>query len=475
VRGPAIGAIALSVLVGCGDNTVDDGNGVRSGSRLRAKYIVSGDARRFEGFHDSARDEDCSFSLGQGQTIARCLPDSTLANGFMDAQCAVPAFYRSATGCDTPTPYVALPYEGCGGGVARLWKVGTLQRPALIYGRDGVGNCVASVPGADRVWYAAVEEVPLDAFVAAELREDDDVHGRLKPRYLHGTDGSRFDLSPFDSELGVTCDISNWYEQLVCQPRVSEGGWLWTDATCTTSLVEADLGQFPACAGPVPPYAAIWRSPEPNTCHYTREIYRMGDEVASTSLYYGMAGTCRPDTNGEREVHALGEQIPFDALPPVERLQLGSGRIRTNVLESGGLRRRAEYEFIDTLRGTRCSPFLARDGKERCLPDLGYLGEYFITPNCIGRRSFVNVWDSCGTPFPEEIFALDYTDPVVACGRGNYGVMSAGAEVVQGTVYQLNDANACVPVMWDRAQMRIYELGAEILPREFAEFEHVVE
>jgi hypothetical protein len=42
-------------------------------------------------------------------------------------------------------------------------------------------------------------------------------------------------------------------------------------------------------------------------------------------------------------------------------------------------------------------------------------------------------------------------------------------------VYQLNEANACVPAMWDRDEMRVYELGAEILPREFAAFEHVVE
>jgi hypothetical protein len=59
--------------------------------------------------------------------------------------------------------------------------------------------------------------------------------------------------------------------------------------------------------------------------------------------------------------------------------------------------------------------------------------------------------------------------------NGNYGVMAAGAEVMPGTSYQRDENNACVPATWDRDQMRVYALGAEIPPREFAAFDHVVE
>jgi hypothetical protein len=220
----------------------------------------------------------------------------------------------------------------------------------------------------------------------------------------------------------------------------------------------------------------IWRIGGANGCWYTREVYEMGDPVPATSLYFGMGGMCNPDTDGEREVRALGREIPFDTLPAATRVTIGSGRIRTTALESDGLRR-AEYGFIDTEHGVPCTPTLARDGIERCLPNGGEL-EYFTTPNCTVPRQFaVRTLDSCEQTFPDlaHIMALDYTPPVVACGNGNSAVMSATAEVQPGTLYERNEASVCVPAMWNRDEWRVYELGAEILPREFAAFEHIVE
>ena len=112
-----------------------------TGSRLRARLITGGGSRELAGFHDSERNEDCTFQPAEGGR-RRCLPEAvkTIQSGlYSDPACQIPL--ASVPACSTEAKY-AISYrydEGsCGETAAEIRSV--LGRASTIYA-PGPGGC----------------------------------------------------------------------------------------------------------------------------------------------------------------------------------------------------------------------------------------------------------------------------------------------------------------------------------------------
>lgn len=123
----------LPALGDSGSNSIspvrDAAAQMTSGSRLRARYLVSDDgARSFVGWYDSARSENCSF-MPAPDGVTRCLPfvpaqvSKLLSGAFGDSTCTRRIAQRQASpnSCTTTAPMFA--YE----------SIGTVCAPAFRY------------------------------------------------------------------------------------------------------------------------------------------------------------------------------------------------------------------------------------------------------------------------------------------------------------------------------------------------------
>jgi hypothetical protein len=85
-----------------------------SGSRLKAKYLSGGDGSKqflFE-FHDTERNEDCSFKLASDMKT-RCLPDGRKAELYADAACTQPVIAEKPACTYVVEELQPLPPNGC--------------------------------------------------------------------------------------------------------------------------------------------------------------------------------------------------------------------------------------------------------------------------------------------------------------------------------------------------------------------------
>ena len=90
-----------------------------SGTRLHARLVTGGGAREVVGFHDSKRDEDCTFQPADDGRM-RCLPPNVLQPAtiaFADAACTIPLVQvpvQQPPGCaDVPKYAMTLDAVGC--------------------------------------------------------------------------------------------------------------------------------------------------------------------------------------------------------------------------------------------------------------------------------------------------------------------------------------------------------------------------
>ncbi|NUP11492.1 MAG: hypothetical protein HOW73_36060 [Polyangiaceae bacterium] len=152
----------------------NQGDGFVSGSRLRARFIGGADgSKQFLGFHDDERDEDCSFSTASDGKL-RCVPPSSGASLFVDAQCNQPVVLVTV-GCDPPK-YGNVVEGGdvgdCGGGEPsrmRLFTMGArVASAAQSAYTNAFGTCEqTTLPPNDL--YALDEEIPASSFVEGNV------------------------------------------------------------------------------------------------------------------------------------------------------------------------------------------------------------------------------------------------------------------------------------------------------------------
>ena len=144
-----------------------------SGTRIKAKWLVTADgARQPNGWYDSMRKEDCLFTAaGDGKT--RCIPlfGAGATIYFTDAACSQPLAALSLptdAGCQASAipKYGWFPDYSCSAagsvGLYRTFSVGSAVATPSTAFQKSVTNCTAISSTALYRWYTATEVAPTE-------------------------------------------------------------------------------------------------------------------------------------------------------------------------------------------------------------------------------------------------------------------------------------------------------------------------
>ena len=467
----AILVLAAACGEPAGNSTGPDG--VRSGTRLRAKFrqeAGQGTARELVGWHDQARDEDCGFTR-TSDGMWRCLPPVQWSEIFADETCTTPL----GTGpleeeCWAAAPYVGRPaLDVCHGTLEAIFEIGPRTLPATVYLRDPeTGACAAAAPDAGVAYFAAGTEVGLDQFGGAHLVVEESP-ARLDQAILVGEDGARAPLQVRDGDLGVRChmwllpDEELWH----CLP-LGNGIAYWADAACSVPVATADV----ACVLEEPfPFVSQTVT---DACGFTIRVFERGPELEAPTLYRGDAASCAAVPAPDDEVwYQVGPEVPRETLAQAAKLPGDeTGRLRGNYLVAeDGFRRRAGG-FVDTERGEECIAGLTTDRTVRCLPvDFGTLTTFYADAACTEILPvFEQTFPACKPP-PPASFGIEYV--VDGCDT-LIRPRAVGAELAPGAMYQMG-AGGCEPRVWDATTVRYYPVGAELPLDDFVELVPVTE
>jgi hypothetical protein len=159
-------------------NPVPDANAetTTNGSRLKAMYRVGEDGSRqlLSSWHDSTRNEDCTFSFA-ADGFTRCLPsglNTTAGSYFADAACTKGVAYAGNPICVPGTaPAYALVIAAATCTVAggyRVFALSSSYTSAGAYTRSG-SSCVATPFPAGSLFFNIGAEVDLASFVKSSV------------------------------------------------------------------------------------------------------------------------------------------------------------------------------------------------------------------------------------------------------------------------------------------------------------------
>jgi hypothetical protein len=436
---------ALAVVSGCSSKSESspsaaeaanlgpglDTTPVASGTRLRAKLVSGGGARALVGFHDTLRDEDCTFQKADGRM--RCLPELAqyaVAGGFSDAKCQVPLTRLTAT-CSTGAKYaLGFRYDGsCGPTPTELHGIG--PTPTVQY-VNGAGTCVPQPVPAGTPVLALGDVVPWTEFVAAV---ETVVPGTPSERVLVASDGARQHLGFRLDDLDAECTFQVMEDGVTrCVPRARGGNVYYADSACTKA---AFVDAYPS--GSCVSGTSLWLEASSATagCGASRAVYSLGGSAGASGIEPG-DGLFRRDASrpapgsggavtetcssmGRFSVSTSARVVKADltpSLPVARRVGSGSGRlVPALVAKPGGVT--LEAGFHDTELDVDCSFGTASDGKLRCLPATGPATVFFTDAACkssslvavlgqvpcTGLSRFVTV-DSKTCPATTRVYAL---------------------------------------------------------------------
>ncbi|MDB4982947.1 MAG: hypothetical protein JWM82_3699, partial [Myxococcales bacterium] len=249
-----------------------------SGTRLRAKTISGGGAREVLAFHDTERNEDCTFQRAEaGRT--RCFPAALQAyqsGTFSDPACQIPVAIAAAA-CSSDVKYGAVvDSPNCGNGTPQeLRKV--LDPGAPRYAL-ATGTCGTFTPPSGATATVPLGElVPWTAFV--EATETVVAGSPVSEKVLVATDGARQHLAYRDDKLNVDCTFRLMADGVTrCVPAASQGQVMYGDGSCTTPLVVNDYsyGGYPGgCTTNGQTAANLWLEPSPRQCGGLSNVYSL--------------------------------------------------------------------------------------------------------------------------------------------------------------------------------------------------------
>ncbi len=445
------------VLLACGSEARE---GIHSGSRLRAKFLVDADGdRMFQGFHDRDLDADCAWAGGDEP---RCLPEHVGTITFRDAACSDPLLAATPGECSPVPRYVTVGRDDCTDGAARVWHVGAQVAPAQVFLLDTLSHaCTPAAPDPSVMYYGAGEEVALDRFVGGSVVEQG--QGRLRTRTIAGRDGSRLPRGAFDAALATACTPS--LERSLCMPTFL-GTIFTTDAGCTFPAVG-----YPAACEP-PRYIGI--------AHDELELWELSEPLTPVPsqlyiqiLVVATGWTCSPvnvRVNPGALLYSSHARRPLADLAPVERVA-GEGGGRLQSLWIAGDSYRSWDGFHDRTLDAECTPTEVAAGQWRCLPPMPQVSLYPMFPD-----------PACSLEAPPHAYvaADDVADhraiawePDGPC-RSTAHLHELGAELASGSLYY-RTASECMQLSWDTSVQRVFMVGAEIPLDDYAVMTPMVE
>ena len=449
-----------------------------SGTRLKAKVLSGAGVTDLAGWHDSLRNEDCTFQPAETGHI-RCLPETLTAfqNGtFSDPACLVPTASAPATTCSAGVKY-AISYRSdpnCGTQIAAELRK-ALDPKGNRYGLSGAGGACALLTTAPPAGQPATvplgDVVPWTAFV--EATETNVAGDPLTERVLVATDGARQHVGFRDDKRGADCSFQLISDgSLRCVPEATSGPVLYGDSSCTRPLLvnnyQAQGGPGgPGGCGTKTPSNDMWLEPPTETCGGLRAVYSLKDYSSPAAgdgydvFGWQVTSTGGPSTSATTTTKCTSEGMLSSgdttnrraidanitaALPGATRVGSGSGRLVPALVWPPGQGTTLVPGWHDTEKDVDCTFTLASDGKMRCLPTAA-MATLFHTddkckspaivavqaePECLGKASFARTVSTTCPP----------TTTIYALGPDAHNLPSASFSSTPGACAKVGGANA---------------------------------
>ncbi len=347
-----------------GSDAAPPGPEWKAGSRLQPVLLKGGTVQRFETFHDTVLDADCTFSLREDGKL-HCVP-VPLAQAqnvyaelvYPDAACKGTPVTAGIRGCSVPTKFAMVTNESplaCG--AFPVVELGAAEpAPSAGYVKS-YGQCY-QVSTLGSTYYALTRTLAASDLVSATVSRTP-VGSQLAVAYTDGEDGSRGPLQlENQSPYGGACQprTVDTGSSIYCVPTRAATMGYTSGAGCSgppAALYADDCGGAPVIAASYNPnvaFAAIGAKLSGPV-----SIYRQGQGCVS---------------GGPGDVYAVGASLPvttFGGLATVTTddtpLALREHHIQPNATTRIGIPR-----FWDAVHKLNCAPALAGDGKVRCLP-----------------------------------------------------------------------------------------------------------
>lgn len=376
-----------------------------SGSRLRARFVTGSGGRELVGFHDSVRNEDCTFQPAEYGSI-RCLPPTSRTDGFFsDPACTIPMTTLPACGDVKYAVSYSFDQNGCGNAAIpeKLWRV-EAGTDRYVQGVGGCAPASATIPAAAPGTRALSLVSWADFVSAVETVVPGDP---IAEKVLVASDGARQHLGFRIEPLDVDCTFQLMPDGFTrCVPEAPTGPVTFKDASCTQALLVTDNQRGGPCAKK--PASKFWREPSIGICAGARAVYSLreseGGDVApyDSELYSpslsssgsssGPASvTCRSiGSNSSGGTYPGQRAIEADvtaSLPTTARVSSGGERLvpalvaipptTTNPAPDG-----LTLGWHDKNHDADCTFTLATDGKVRCLPTGAVATIFFTDDKC---------------------------------------------------------------------------------------------
>ncbi len=434
----------------------DVDEGAVSGSRLKLTWFNFADGTRtWNSFYDAQRKENCSLYSGWAGGGTFCVPDWGGNIFYNDAGCAQPvdAVYHDPSCLQTPPTYVIDGSDvGCTYEPQHLYLRGPQLTITGYYERFSDGSCGGPYTGGYD-FYQLGAEIPTSELVEITLGAPTTA-GRLSTRFYQSTDGMKVPASVHDAMLGTDCYPESYGDNATtatCQPS-TYGSFYYHDAACT----QPELDVPTTCA--VPQYMST--TPTTACPADPPNIYTLGQQLASSPLYYPSTGSC-VSTTGSTDEHYYQTGMPVNIATmariadttPGHRIEL------VHFTTTDGLKFR-DYVVHDVQEDADCYPTQLPDGTIRCVPYGGYVDSYFSNAQCTAPLDVVPLSTgpaTCGQPAVPK-FARKYVQPQP--GTCQYSTeLHPVTTPYTGTVYYNNGVSCAVLTTY---QQKFYSIGPAV-------------
>jgi hypothetical protein len=401
-----------------------------SGTRLHARFLVAGDAREHAGFHDTQRNEDCTFQPAESGRM-RCLPPTlsyvTGATFFADATCktAIQVIATPPPTCSDAKYAIGTSYDQATCTQAPT-EVRRVLAPTTVFQNAGAGCTPVATPVV-----ALGELVPWTDFVGGATTAGPGATDALGEAVLVGDDGAKQHQGFRSATLDETCAFEIMADGVArCVPEGRVGPVYFSDPACiapAAALVTGGgCGKTQAERFLLPATSAAGA-----VCNALRGVYALDDYAGSESsdLYFYSSNGSATTEGSCNSVSSLGggygqqrRALKTDltpSLPVATRVSGRSGRL-VPALVSEGDTRALTPGWHDNDQNTDCTFKVASDGKMRCLPTTGQFLLFSTddactsptriaaptTPSCSGTSSRFAIVTSTTCPATTKVFSL---------------------------------------------------------------------
>lgn len=348
-----------------------------SGARLRARVITGGGAREVVGFHDSVRNEDCTFQRAEGGRM-RCLPPLVPfygeSNVFADAACKLPVATYQAS-CDA-APKLAVHYVSSGSCPPEPTELrAAVPVGAARWAQQGSNACASQPAAPASTTTGAVGVGDVVAWTDFVEGKETVLPGEpISERVIVGDDGSRQHLGFRSDKLGASCNFETMRDDVTrCLPDTGRGPVLFGDPSCTQPL--AVIGSTSCNASGSYWLDAVGAS----SCRDVAAVYATSPfhgpttndvldlhQRSSTNLAECNPGSSYRVNTSSSDLRSIDADVTA-TLPAISRLGSGPSRL-VPALVADADKPSLVQGFHDTERDVDCRFARASDGRMRCLP-----------------------------------------------------------------------------------------------------------